>query len=484
MPPRSSPNASTARPRAGRIVRTGTNARARFQAGEPVTPPAPATPAAPFDPVPIAEKLDIYWTNDTSGSYYMPSPDGANWLNLKRGDAAAALRNADVSAARPATGLSDVERVLLLCRESRNLSLALNALAGHHAGVHEMDARRVLVRESPRIIEPVAGDCPLIDQILGELLGADQTNYFIAWLKLAYECLRTGTHRPGQVLILAGPPDSGKSLLQSLIITPLLGGRSADPVDWLMGRSAFNTELFGAEHLAMGDPAASTKTEDRFHLGEKLKALAAEERHRFHGKGKDAFMLRPFWRASLSLNDDPDKLRILPPLTGDLVDKLMLFAVHRAMLPMPTETSEQRTAFAAAIAAEMPAFADYLTHWQIPATMTGRRFGVRSYAHPGLARELLEDTPAARLADLIDAAMFTTGDPFARTEKWEGGHDELENLLLDSKHERASKRLLDRSSITRLLSRLATDRPSRFIPYRTSKRRLWRIMPPEVESEG
>ena len=60
--------------------------------------------------------------------------------------------------------------------------------------------------------------------------------------------------------------DSGKSRLQNLI-TPLLGGRVANPYHYMTGKSNFNSELFGAEHLMIEDEPASTRIEARRNTG-------------------------------------------------------------------------------------------------------------------------------------------------------------------------------------------------------------------------
>jgi len=367
-------------------------------------------------------------------------------------------------------------------RQARVLDLVMN-LAGLSAGVHDLDGRRILARESPRLITPVAGDFPVIEATLYGLLGKDQTPRFVAWLKNGLECLSSGVRRPGLVLIIVGAGNSGKSFLQHHIITPLFGGRHSDPSGFMFDKTAFNSELFGCEHLLIEDPASSTRTESRNSFGDQLKKIAADETHHCHPKGREAITLAPFWRLSVSLNDDPDKLRILPNLTApDLRDKVLMLRSLKAEMPMPTATNEQRAAFRSAILAELPAFAHYLLNVKVVAKYFDSRLGCRAWLNPEIAAMLYDDSPAGRLLELIDLAVFD--DDESKGKAWEGGADELEEVLVSpaSPIEREASRFCNHNNVARLLGRLAEDMPERVTKHRTNARRLWKITPPPVET--
>lgn len=498
-------------PRVGRVVKPAKNAPARFENGAasgslPRKQPAkaregsphvgqsqenslrnsavravPHVPAVPpFDPAPIVDKVGLYWLNGKN--YWIPSPSGV-WLESTEAHAGKELRANGVSAQRPeGGGLSQVELALRHVRQSRVLDLVMN-LAGLRAGVHDVDGRRILARESPRLISTIPGDFPVIEKMLYALLGNEQTPLFVAWLKNGLECLTAGIQRPGLVLIIVGPGNSGKSLLQHHIITPLFGGRHADPSGFMFDKTAFNSELFGCEHLLMEDPATSTRTEARQFFGERLKAIAANETHHCHPKGREAFTLAPFWRLSLSLNDDPDKLRILPNLNApDLRDKVLMLRVQKASMPMPTATNEQRAAFRAAIVSELPAFADYLMSVRIDQKHFDSRFGCRAWLNPEIAAMLYEDSPAGRLLELVDTSLFE--DEEKKGQTWEGGAEELKKALtaFASPIEGEAKRFCDHNNVARVLARLAEDMPGRVSKRRISGRRLWRITPPPAET--
>src|SRR5262249_55665202 len=150
------------------------------------------------------------------------------------------------------------------------------SLAGHRKGFYENGSHRILVKDSPLLIEPVPGRWPLFGGIIHNMLGADQQIYLFGWLKVALESLRSATPRVGQALTLAGPSDCGKSLLQN-IFTLMLGGRSAKPHRYMSGITPFNGELFEAEaeHLMIEDEEASTDIRARRNFGAKIKDITA-----------------------------------------------------------------------------------------------------------------------------------------------------------------------------------------------------------------
>ena len=111
--------------------------------------------------------------------------------------------------------------------------------------------------------------------------GERQRHTLFAWIKGSVEALRAGKMKEAQALAMAGPPQSGKSLLQRLL-THLLGGRECKPFLFLAGKTPFNAELFEAEHLTLEDEHMSRKLHDRLALGAAIKAIVANEAHHCH----------------------------------------------------------------------------------------------------------------------------------------------------------------------------------------------------------
>jgi hypothetical protein len=112
---------------------------------------------------------------------------------------------------------------------------------------------------------------------------------------------------------------------------------------WLQARTGFNSELFGAEHLMLEDESASTSHQARSALADAIKTIAADKVHPCHGKRRDIVNLCPGWRLSMSLNNEPERMMILPRLTADVHDKISILRATRYAMPVATETPEEKS---------------------------------------------------------------------------------------------------------------------------------------------
>lgn len=438
---------------------------------------APLPDGAGFDVAGVCDSLSLYWLNGTD-RYFRPAPDGRIWLETTAADLRRKLKTEGI-ATRPADGsvCGDLDRCLVFINERRALDYA-GSLAGWSAGVYQMGESRVLVKDSPRIIEPGPGDWPTVRGLVEGLLklpGCDQTPYFYGWLKVAYESLRAGERRHGQALVLVGPSDCGKSRLQHHVITPLLGNRSADPASYMFGRSDFNAELAGAEHLLIEDPPSATDIQSRLYFGERLKAFAVNDASRIHRKNRDAASLPAWWRLSVSLNDDPEKLKVLPPLSPDLRDKLMLLKAQRCEEFWAQFSAEEDhfAAFRDRIAGELPAFASFLLGYEIPADIRARRFGVEAFQHPEIWGAVYEAEPESVLCMMIDAVIFAEGRPDA----WGWGSSlALEKELKAGEYETEARKLFSYPTACGVyLRKLAGRFPDRFESVHKRTGNLWLI---------
>jgi len=374
--------------------------------------------------------------------------------------------------------ISQLESAINDCQLDRSVSFA-GPLAGHSKGIVELMGQKILVTASPRLIEPVPGEWPMIAKLMKNLFCdpvADQRPYVMGWLKIAVQSLRAGKRRPGQAFAMAGPRECGKSLWQNLT-TEMLGGRAAKPYRYMSGRSQFNSDLFGAEHLMIEDECGSTDIRERRKFGTSIKDFTVNEVQSCHAKGRDALSLTPFWRLSISLNDEPENLMILPPVDESLGDKLMLLKVNQGLMPMPTNTQEGRTAFWDALIGELPAFVSSLMNWEIPEGLQCQRFGVTTYHHPDILAAIDGISPEIRLLSLIDLILFAeaggTPAPIIMTA------ESIESQLSTSSMGYETRKVLSWSNACGVyLGRLASKRPDRVQRHPNAKRREWCISAP------
>ncbi|MEI7956942.1 MAG: hypothetical protein WCJ66_17395, partial [Verrucomicrobiota bacterium] len=192
-------------------------------------------------------------------------------------------------------------------------------LCGRNSGFYEDGSIRVLVTEDMSLIEPVPGENPTITAILNGLfmasetpeVGAAQIHTFLGWMQSSVVALRAGSRQQQQALVICGIRDCGKSFVQHQIITPSLAGRHADAARVFLRGNDFNGDLFEAEHLFLDDCTGSLAIRDRLAFGAILKAYTVGATVKgLHAKGRDAITLAPWWRISITCNDDPEAMMV------------------------------------------------------------------------------------------------------------------------------------------------------------------------------
>lgn len=387
---------------------------------------------------------------------------------------------------KPAPGCvsSDFDVFMVHLQDHRGVAYA-GPLAGHRKGLRTVNGAQVLVTHEPLLIDPIAGEWSTLKSLLEGMFNDgthDQLTYLYGWLRASLECLRARTRKPGQVLVIAGPAECGKSLLQT-IITWILGDRECKPYAYMTGKTDFNSDLFTAEHLRLDDEQASVDMRARRALGARIKELLFGHGQRMHAKHRESLTLDPIWRMTISLNEEPEAMQVLPPLDESLEDKLIILRATKRPMPMPTGTTEQSAAFAAKLREELPAFIHWLLYdLDIPDALRNERCGICHWHHPELLIAIRELSSHARLMSLIDRELFHTQNiqPY-----WEGTADELEHELTGAKSSvktEASKVMSWNNACGTFLGRIANDMPERVEHSRTSTVRKWTIHPPDENS--
>ena len=285
----SKPGKKTTNKRLGRIKKTDPDEPAEFEEGS-------AHGSRNFDPAEICEQANLWWENDAGDNFIIGSQvDGEDlWSRWPKTAMKKSLRELPIYPSEfkgDKERLHEMDRVELHARKHRCVHRMVDALAGYKSGIHGEKSRRFIVASSPQIVEPKDVPWETIRVFIegrlqptspgwdGKVVKGwqDQSVMFHAWCKSSYLSLtegEPGSYMGGDVLVLAGAGDSGKSRLQTNIIKPLLGGRAADPTTYLTGMDAFNADMIEAECLLMEElTSGSHKTQDRVQLSEQFKCL-------------------------------------------------------------------------------------------------------------------------------------------------------------------------------------------------------------------
>ncbi|VGO12413.1 hypothetical protein PDESU_00965 [Pontiella desulfatans] len=397
--------------------------------------------------------------------------NGSQWIHHSESQLKRRLRQAGISA-KPSDGLllSAADSEILRVQDNCAVSYA-GPLAGYNEGITEQNGNRVLVTLSPQLLEPVKGGFDVLLKTIKAILDDPdqpaQLLHFFGWLQWAVAALRSGSLMPGQALVMAGPVGCGKSLLQNLF-TIIFGGRSAKPYQYMIGGTDFNSELFAAEHLMIEDEAPSTDYRSRRKLGSFIKQITVNQDQRFHAKKRDALMLKPFWRLSITLNDEPEDLHVLPPLDAGVEDKLIILRAFKRELPMPATTRTDKKAFWETLLSEIPAFLYWLLNsYKIPDALTSDRFGIAHYHNPDLITSLHTTSNEAEFLSLVEAYVKL---PYAGTAA------NLEKELRQSAGRQADKLLFFAGAAGTYLARLSNLPNPQVIKQRSATENRWRIV--------
>lgn len=407
---------------------------------------------------------EIYF--DHAKGLYWLRLEASRFIQLDKSSVKLHLRRAGLSDDNiiKGLGIGEVENHVYMTQTKRAVDYS-GPLSGHKCGQFVTSSGAViLVVSEPKLFAAKAGDTKWIDRFLTELLG-NQVQHFLWWLKFARASLLAFDFRPGQLVVLAGPSGCGKSLLQALV-TEFLGGRSAKPYRYMIGETAFNGEVAGAEHLVIEDEAASHDIRRRRQFGAKLKEFVVNKELSIHAKGRQAISLPTFRRMTLSVNDEPENLTILPPLDPSIMDKIALFQCGRAELP------SDRVKVWQALTSELPALAAHVDRLKVPKQWRCDRYGARAFHNAELLEAIGGLAPETHLEHLIDEVLLKDGP-------WRGSAMELQKELTSAPGygSMAGGILYNPSVAGTYLARLAQKEPGRYVKKINHGKTVWTISP-------
>jgi hypothetical protein len=350
-----------------------------------------------------------------NGSYFRRVEETGAWTDYNETNVKKALMRMSVSSKVDSRdGTSPLDRAILFLQDYRKVQW-WGELAGYSEGPRSMNEMLILVEKSTKLIEVAPGDWGIVRQWIEGMLGEDrlQINVFYGWLKAALESLErclepvesiydgTVRYAPGHFLVLAGPGGAGKSLIQELVITPLLGNRETIAQDWMSGATEFNDGFERATHLRIEDVGGNS-IKDRELFTDRVKQAAVNTSMRLNGKNKPAATLAPYHRTTMSINDNPKYLRGIPVLDETVKDKIIILLCKKMETqPLPGNTEAERTEIKRVFAEQIPAFAWFLKHeFSIPPDLVDRG-GLKAYHNEEVVAKIEDIAPDQRLYSML-----------------------------------------------------------------------------------
>lgn len=404
-------------------------------------------PGAAFE---TAAATDEYWYEESSGEFWLKNEAG-EWISLGVAGLTRQLKKKG-KRDKPAPGkaLSPVDEIIRNVEQNRRVEMA-GVFAGWQQGYRLISGRRCLVsKELPKIV-PKQGEWPMLKAFFdGLLVGEeplhddaggkeviDQRPYFYGWLQHLMQCYQDNIIDSGLALCVAGEPDSGKSRL-AMILRWLLGERVAKPYAFMIGRDNFNRDMFEAVLQLVDDETADTNLNARLKFAAEIKKVVANDEVKQRGMHKDGFAVNVLRRLVVLVNLEANRLMVLPPIDGDIKDKLMMLKGYRRPpppvaittdtpaeqacwpMPMPTRTPGEKAALRDTWRAELPAFLWWLLEeFKMPSHVSGGRFGPRDWQHPQILERLEQFSPHIRLWQLLDSSKVVF-------HRWDAGTDDYD----------------------------------------------------------
>jgi len=307
-------------------------------------------------------------------------------------------------------------------------------IGGLRKGLHQVSGHKVLVPSEQKRIQPVSGDWSTIRSYLIGMLGNEQFEWFLGWLKTWLDGYYQYIQTPGQVLILIGDTSSGKTLLKTLL-GKVFGG-VGQPIKYMTGGTGFNGELCGLCCLCIDDKLNDLGRNGKRKLKAECKEMAVAGEIRFELKNKTAFTASPIHRLLICCNYTEDSVSVIPDIDPSTKNKISILECYKKPMPMKARTAIERKEFMNQLEQELPAMIHYaLYEHHIDdrfADLEEERMGVRGY-HNQDALDFVENhsTDGIRLLGIIEAIRKETN---LNTE-WVGKSGELAALLKRGYHE-------------------------------------------------
>ena len=423
-------------------------------------------------------------------SYAVPRDGGDGVSTVNRQSVALHLNNAGYPDSGLAPDQPENQMKMALTRIETEQSVDwCGRVAGRHKGLRHVNGCDILVKGRPVMVAAVPGPCDGLVTLLQQVLGTEAIpgrslspyDLFCYWLQRSRRMIREGRFLEGQVLILCGGVDTFKTFTQGAVITPALGNEGF-PTQFLKAGTGFNTDIIAAEHLRIDDASPPTDAGDRSEWANVLKQLVMERTRRLHGKNRDALMVDPLQRVSIACNDSGGGYKVIPHISRDNQDKFLVFRTRAPEAAHGFCSERERRAYAQEVASELPGFLDMVDNLgPVPGSDVDLRFGIRGYIHPELRLlvndEQPEDALLAVLDHLFDSSRRPIGGTGVEIFRQLEARDLASSLRFGAKENPGA-------GTARLLVLLAQDPaiPGRVTITRVGPPKQFRIVAPELPS--
>ena len=376
-------------------------------------------------------------------------------------------------------GLSAVRKALLMVQETypvHGIYPAFYNKADVVCIAHQNYLNTSLVKPLQPVVDfnPEWGNgFPWLANYYARIFRDEQREYYLHWLMHYYRQALSGCPGRGLAGFIAGPVGVGKTFMNRQIHEKLFGG-SMDASGYLTRSDQFNSNLVASPWWTVDDAVAQTDNKTREGYSQMIKMITANEGIVMRGMHREGFRAPWFGRLCVTMNDDPDSLKMLPMTDISIKDKIV---VIRAL---ETGFKNGEWATSAHVDSELPYFAAYLRDVEPNPEIWGGRFGIQPYLDPEIISLSESAGHTAGTKEILEAWLEKLHTDHPEKTEWVGTATQLDEAVsaYDALHRSLQRQVKSVSQLQHDLRKLhnqAWDRleEARIGPTRT---RAWKIV--------
>jgi hypothetical protein len=325
---------------------------------------------------------------------------------------------------------------------------------------------------------------PFLAKFIDGLMVDDtQRLILLAWWKRFYTGALKQRPNRGQIMIIAGPPACGKTLLNTKMLAPSVGG-GIDAADYYINGADFSGSFYDYPLHMVDDGEPGRRHDAQKRMAGRYKKTAASDSLSVNQKFEKIKQIQWLGRVCTTMNSDPESMKQMPELQHTLEDKVIILRANE-----PNGLLEQTKQINKVVDEELPHLLQWLLDWDPPKEVVGgARYGVISYCDTELREEMDQGSGDQVFTELLHTYLteLKCSDGYHDKETVELRTSDLYEALAQCELIKVNMREFKAVRIGHILTRMMLD------GYPITKRRLksgsyWSIrfdLHKEVEDGG
>jgi hypothetical protein len=169
---------------------------------------------------------------------------------------------------------------------------------------------------------------PFLAKFIDGLMVDDtQKLILLAWWKRFYKGALKQRPNRGQIMIIAGPPACGKTLLNTKMLAPSVGG-GIDAADYYINGADFSGSFYDYPLHMVDDGEPGRRHDAQKRMAGRYKKTAASDSLSVNQKFEKIKQIQWLGRVCTTMNSDPESMKQMPELQHTLEDKVIILRAN------------------------------------------------------------------------------------------------------------------------------------------------------------